>query len=187
MRHVTVGSVMARKSKVKFDRTKLVNQMFARLEKVQTERLIGYAQAEMQKIGDYISDYPSDNNLDRTGNLLDSLCWAVFFNGNLKKFGYYRGESAVEDSHLHEYSRPMGESVNGHFMAQQFIANYTPRQRGWELFLAVLAPYWGYWEKGFEHIGNGNFYQWQVMTNHYDNVKQDLKPSEVTFNTYRPS
>lgn len=178
---------MARKSKVVFDSNALVKKMFARLEREQTARLVEYAKAEIIRIGNDISVAPTANNLDRTGNLLDSLCWAVYFDGKLSKFGYYRKATAIEDSHLHEYSKPMGESVNGHVLAQNFISAYVPQQSGWELFFAILAPYWGYWEEGFTHILNGRFYNWQVMTEHYDSVKNDLKPCNVRFNTYRPS
>lgn len=178
---------MARKSKVVFDSNALVKKMFARLEREQTARLVEYAKAEIIRIGNDISVAPTSNNLDRTGNLLDSLCWAVYFDGKLSKFGYYRKATAIEDSHLHEYSKPMGESVNGHVLAQNFISAYVPQQSGWELFFAILAPYWGYWEEGFTHILNGRFYNWQVMAEHYDSVKNDLKPCNVRFNTYRPS
>ena len=155
--------------------------------KIQTERLAEYATNETKRIGDDISVAPVRNNLDRTGNLLDSLCWGVCHNGNVQKYGYYRPEEALEDSNLHEYSRPMGDSVNGHFLASQFIATYKPQTSdGWEMFIAVLAPYWGYWEKGFEHKPSGQFFQWQVMTNHYDDVSRDLTPAKVTFDTYIP-
>ena len=155
--------------------------------KEQTARLIAYAEKEIKRIGDDISVAPTRHNLDRTGNMLDSLCWGVTYDGKMKKFGYYRDERAVEDSHLHEYSNPMGEVVNGHWMASQFIATYKQRtESGWDVFFAVLAPYWGFWETGFTHKKSGQTFQWQVMTNHYDIVTNDLKPAEVTFNIYRP-
>ena len=179
---------MARKSIVRFDAKKLVDRIFKRFEKEQTDRLIAYAIEKMNEIGNSIATAPFRNNLDRTGNLLDSLCWGVCHKGSVVKFGYYRSETAIEEAALHEYSRPMGESVNGHFLASQFIASYTPRiENGWEVFFAVLAPYWGYWEKGFVHISSNGYFQWQTMTHFYDIVKKDLKPSKVTFNTYIPN
>jgi hypothetical protein len=93
---------------------------------------------------------------------------------------------ASEISHLHEYSRPMGKAVSGHYMAQQFIQRYRPKNdKGWELFFAVLAPYWGYWETGFE--AREKKLRWKVMTRHYDVVSNDLKSADVTFNIYRAS
>lgn len=175
------------KTRVKFSKAKAKKEMLAVAVKIQTERLAAYASKETNSIGDDISVAPTRNGLDRTGNLLDSLCWGVCHDGKVKEYGYYRPAEAIEDSNLHEYSRPMGDSVNGHFLASQFIATYNPSEsKGWEMFIAILAPYWGYWEKGFVHKPSSRFFQWQVMTRHYDVVSQDLSPARVTFNTYIP-
>ena len=174
--------------KVKFDSKKLQEALFKQLSLEQTTRLIAYAKEQIQSIGDDISVAPTTNNLDRTGNLLDSLCWGVYYNATLKDYGYYRTESATEDSYLHEFSRPKGMLVNGHNLAQNFIATYTPTTtKGWEVFFAVLAPYWGYWEKGFSMLITGMKFRWQVMAHHWDKVKRDLQPSNVTFRNYIPS
>lgn len=174
-------------SKVIFPKKAIEKQIFSKMSALQTEMLINYATNEIQLIGNDISVFPHANNLDRTGNLLDSLCWAVYYNGNRKKSGYYRPMQAMEVSHLHEYSRPMGEAVSGHYMAQQFIQRYKPtNDKGWELFFAVLAPYWGYWETGFQ-TRSGKELRWQVMTRHYDVVSRDLNPANVTFHIYRAS
>lgn len=155
--------------------------------KEQTARLIAYAQMEVKRIGNDISVAATRHNLDRTGNLLDSLCWGVCYEGSVKKYGYYRGSTAFEDSNLHEWSNPMGESVNGYYMASQFIASYQPKlSNGWEVFWAVLAPYWGYWEAGFTLKKSQITYRWEVMTEHYDTVTKDLHPAKVTFNNYIP-
>lgn len=173
--------------RLKFAKKALAKEMFRKAEAYQTELLVTYAENEIERIGDDISVAPTRNGLDRTGNLLDSLCWGVCKNGTLVKSGYYRTEEAFEDSHLHEYSNPMGEAVNGHAMAQTFLASYKPQvKKGWEVFFAVVAPYWGYWEQGFEHP-SGMMFQWQVMTSHFDVVKRDLAPSRVTFHNYIPT
>ena len=173
---------------VKFDSKKWQEALFKQLSLEQTTRLIAYAKEQTQSIGDDISVAPTTNNLDRTGNLLDSLCWGVYHNGGQKGSGYYRKESATEDAYLHEFSNPKGMLVNGHALAQNFIATYTPTTtNGWEVFFAMLAPYWGYWEKGFTMPRTGLKFQWQVMTHHWDEVKRDLHPSRVTFNNYIPS
>jgi hypothetical protein len=175
-----------KKSKVIFPQKAIEKRIFAKMSALQTERLIEYATAEIQQIGNDISVFPFANNLDRTGNLLDSLCWAVYYNGSRKRAGYYRNMEASEISHLHEYSRPMGKAVSGHYMAQQFIQGYRPKNdKGWELFFAVLAPYWGYWETGFG--ARGKELRWKVMTRHYDVVSNDLKSADVTINIYRAS
>ena len=176
-----------KKSKVIFPQKAIEKQIFTKMSALQTERLVEYALREIQLIGNDISVFPHANNLDRTGNLLDSLCWGVYFNGKKKDSGFYRNLTAGEISHLHEYSRPMGKAVSGHYMAQQFIQKYKPtNDKGWEVFFAVLAPYWGYWETGFE-TPSGKQLRWQVMTRHYDVVSNDLKPANVTFNIYRAS
>ena len=176
-----------KKSRVIFPQKAIERQIFAKMSALQTDLLIDYATREVQDIGNDISVYPHANNLDRTGNLLDSLCWSVYYNGSRKKSGFYRPSQASEVSHLHEYSRPMGQAVSGHYLAQLFIRKYKPAtEKGWEVFFAVLAPYWGYWETGFE-TPSGKELKWHVMTRHYDVVSNDLKPANVTFNIYRAS
>lgn len=166
-------------TKINFPKETIKKQMMAYVVREQTNRLIAYAESEIKSIGNDISVAQTRNNLDRTGNLLDSLCFAVYYNGKLQKHGYYRSRVAVEDSALHEWSRPTGESVDGHLLAQNFIAQYRPKENGWEVFFAVLAPYWGYWEKGFVITHTGTHFEWAVMTSHLDTVKQDLAPSDV--------
>ena len=176
-----------KKSRVIFPQKAIEKQIFAKMSALQTDLLINYAMQEIKNIGNDISVFQRANNLDRTGNLLDSLCWGVYYNGSRKKSGYYRSARASEISHLHEYSRPMGQAVSGHYLAQLFIQKYRPTtEKGWEVFFAVLAPYWGYWETGFE-TPSGEELKWHVMTRHYDVVSNDLKPANVTFNIYRAS
>ncbi len=177
---------MARKTQVKFNAKKFGSVLLAQIVKEQTARLVAYAEEEMQRIGNDIAVANTKHNLDRTGNLLDSLCFAVYYNGKRQKNGYYRSETAIEDSYLHEYSKPKGQAVNGHFLAKQFLSSYKPKDSGWEVFFAILAPYWGYWEKGFTHAISNKFFQWQVMTHHFDMVKAELEPANVAFETYIP-
>lgn len=178
---------MARGTRVKFESKKWKAALMDELSKEQTNRFINYAEDKIGEIGNQIELYSSENNMDRTGNLLDSLCYGVYYKGILKKIGYYRNASSIEDSHLHEYSRPMGRSVNGRFEASNFISNYRASDNCWELFFAIAAPYWGYWEKGFYHSPSGRNMSWSVMTYQFDLIKQDLTPSNVTFSIYRPA
>lgn len=177
---------MAKQTRVKFESKKWKMALIREVSKEQTKRLIDYADIKIQDIGDQIQLYLSENNMDRTGNLLDSLCYGVYYNGKLEKSGYYRGTTAVGDSYLHEYSNPVGRSVNGHVEATKVIANYTPSHSGWDIFFAIAAPYWGYWESGFLHKQSGKNLSWKVMTYHFDKVKEDLAPTRVTFSIYRP-
>ena len=175
---------MARKGRVDFDTKAAAASIFAAIAEAQTKRLIAFAKKEIKSIGNDISVAPTKNNLDATGNLLDSLCWVVSYGGKVKDFGYYRTATASEDSHLHEYSRSIKQSVNGHFLASQFVASYTPTvTNGWEVAFAILAPYWGYWEKG--HRGrSGTKQQWSVMTRHYDVIRKAIPAGKTKFHTY---
>ena len=173
---------------------------------LQTEMLIEYAKEEIIKLGDKIQTYNSRNHMDRTGNLLNSLCWGVAYRGELKGSGFYRDETThskgLNGSHisfLHEFFRNDQEEVNGRKMAEDFIKSFKGTSKGWSLFIAVLAPYWGYWESGFtmkfgyKEDKNGNmratqkrFMQFQVMTHIYDDVRMAMKPAKTDFTVYVP-
>lgn len=160
----------------------------------QKKALTEYAESKVQEIGDEIKSYHGRHNMDRTGNLLDSLCWGVSYSGKLSASGFYRPAQANSQSGLHEWSTVSfkdkvsgryqerinaDEPVNGHQLAQDYIEKYgnSPSQ-GWKVFFAILAPYWGYWEKGFtiRTFGGTRILQFAVMTQFFDQVKSDLKP-----------
>ena len=158
----------------------------------QTLNLVEYAKATIQRIGDKITSYTSQNNMDRTGNLLDSLCWGLVYNGKLVGKGFYRQQKASEESYLHEWLSGDISSlfpVYGHGLAEQFIQRFAKRNssgQGWRVFFAVLAPYWGYWEEGFRNVRTNETLKFHVMTEVYDVIKADLKPAKVTFHNYVP-
>lgn len=181
---------------VGFDEHKIYKRMLNNVVGEQTSRLIAYAQYKIEKIGAYIGK-------QKTGNLLDSLCWGVSYNGKIVQSGFYREKQAREASRLHEWStvefwkkNPDGwsglqeasEEVNGRELAEAYIQKYgNSGGNGWKVFFAILAPYWGYWEKGFNlKVGFGKtrtqrFVQFAVMTQFYDQVKAELKPTRVRF------
>lgn len=144
----------------------------------QTQRLIDYAKKEVVAIGNLMESYYGPNHLDRTGNLIDSLCWGVSYGGKLQDSGFYRAKKAVKESQLHAWSERW-VPVNGRALAEKYLQTFGNNgARGWKVFWAILAPYWGYWEKGFtiKHHGVPKAHlQWAVMTVHYDKIKQDLK------------
>lgn len=167
----------------------------------QTDRLIEYAETTIQGIGDRIQEYHSLNHMDRTGNLLDSLCWGVAYKGELKASGFYREQQASRESYLHEWFNSDISSmfpIYGHGLAQSFIEEEGGKSNsGWRVFFAILAPYWGYWEKGFTMRTRPSSYdeddavhirtlRFSVMTEFYDRVKRDLKPAKVTFRVNPP-
>lgn len=195
-------------------KTKLIGFSPARIKKeaadylipIQTERLIEYAKAEIVKLGNRIQEYNSRNHMDRTGNLLNSLCWGVYYKGKLEESGFYRKETinskgmdGASTSFLHEFFSNDQEEVNGRQMAQEFIESYKGHESGWTVFFAILAPYWGYWEGGFtmktglkqDDAGNWQFTKrlfmhHQAMTYVYDDVRMDLKPKTKYISVYIP-
>lgn len=168
-------------TRVRFSKSEFRKDLMKRkrlVEKEQTARLIAYAKEEIVRMGELIQQIVTSED-ESTGNLLDSLCWGVWHNKKLQGFGYYRGESAIEDSYLHELSQNR-TSVNGHFLAQQFIAEYQDSltvNDGWQIVWGVLAPYYVYWEQG--HINvlmGGEFVKFDAMSQRYDHIENVLKP-----------
>ena len=190
-----------KESKVIFDTKKLAAEMMKNLSAEQTNRLIEYAKQTILEIGDKIQTYHSRNHMYRSGHLLRSLCCGVSYDGKLVYSGFYGdialkshttwNEANTTNSYLHEWI-PEYEAfqIDGRQMAQNYIQRYGHMGSGkgsWRVFFAILAPYWGYWETGFNMVhGKGknkksSFHQFAVMTEFYDKVGKDLKPAKVKF------
>lgn len=190
-----------KKSVLKFDKNALAKVMFDNLVEEQTQRLVDYAKRNVRLIGDAMMMYNSKYHMDRTGNLLNSLCWTVAYGGRLIDSGFYRDEringvsSATKDiinkdghSYLHEWSPDRDVYVvNGREMAKKYIKQHGHHSvKGyWRVTFAVLAPYWGYWEEGF--MLHGRRLQFNVMEQMWGKVSDDLKPAKVTFKTEAPT
>lgn len=192
-----------------FNAKALSEQIMAKAVEEQTRRLIEYAENKIKEIGDKINSYNSRHHMDRTGNLLNSLCWGVAYSGELKASGFYREEIIHGDrgrdtknhpgeSFLHEFFEEdiwLSFPVEGHALAAEYIERYgkISWKGRWRVFFAVLAPYWGFWEEGFtliHGIGKGehgkgfnsaSFRKFAVMTEFYDQVSKELKPAKVNF------
>jgi len=54
------------------------------------KRLIDYAKKKIVEIGNKIKSYHGAHGLDRTGNLLNSLCWGVCYDGKMVDSGFFR-------------------------------------------------------------------------------------------------
>jgi hypothetical protein len=195
---------------INFKPRALKKQMLNNLVEVQTQRFIEYAENKIRLLGDAIQLYDSRNHMDRTGNLLNSLCWVVTYGTSRKISGFYRtpktgfkinrwgeergmGNRDSYSSFLHEWSDPTGEEVVGVQRAMDFIESFKGSSGKWKVAFAVLAPYWGYWESGFTlRSGGGNsgiprrtrFMQFQVMTHIFDDVRTALKPAETHLTVY---
>lgn len=78
------------------------------------------------------------------------------------------------------------EPVNGHALAQAYIDKAASKCKDghWYVFFAILAPYWGYWEEGHNNIFKHRFVKFNIMTWHYDKIKNDLKPAKMRFNVH---
>ena len=190
-----------KESKVIFDTRKLAAEMMKNVSAEQTNRLIEYAKQTILEIGNKIQTYHSRNHMYRSGHLLRSLCCGVSYDGKLVYSGFYGdialkshttwNEANTTNSYLHEWI-PEYEAfqIDGRQMAQNYIQRYGSAGSGnktWRVFFAILAPYWGYWETGFNMVhGLGknrksSFHQFAVMTEFYDKVGKDLKPAKVKF------
>jgi len=186
---------MPTKSKViGFSAARMKRNMMKIAVTAQTDRLIEYAMTKVNEIGNRIQEYHGAHHMDRYGNLLDSLCWGVAYDGKLKASGFFRDQTADRESYLHEWFNADISSmfpIYGHGLAQQYIDNYNGSDgQGWNVFFAILAPYWGYWEKGFtmkiktrgwdeDDVMQTKTMRFAVMTEFFDQVKRDLKPAKV--------
>ena len=176
----------------------------------QNKRLVAYAKEKIQEIGNRIASYHRAHHMDDTGNLLDSLCWGVSYDGQSIASGFYRSQKASKAAVMHGWSlveiregsgrkkwdydnkvkNPFsemnaGESVWGHQRAAEFLEREGAKSKAgqWKVFFAILAPYWGYWEKGFNMKlpkGRSVFLQFIVMAETYDTVKNELKPMRTS-------
>ena len=200
-------------SVVKFNSNALRKDMTERLIQEQTKRLIEYAKEKIIVLGNRISAYHGSHHMDRTGHLLNSLCWGVAYSGELKASGFYRdvmlhnkGVLGTSESFLHEFyphDFMYGYPVDGRERAQRYIEAYgkVSSTGHWRVFFAILAPYWGYWEQGFvqtlglssknagkyqrkgassiDSVYGSKFQRFAVMSELYDEVKEELKPAKV--------
>jgi hypothetical protein len=159
------------KSRFKFNGKKFGKKILNRYVEEQTNRLIAYAQEELDEI---VLSREFD---DRTRNLVDSYLWAVYCDGKLKGFGTYH-KQARKQSLLHEYSPEMSVEVNGRKLAMEFKKNYKAQSSDkytiWEIVFAACAPYGAYLEAGFTF--HGKRYQFDVMSQRYDDIKNTLSP-----------
>lgn len=177
---------MKRSKIVGFNPELLIKTMTEKAVAEQNRRLVEYAKEKILQIGNMIRTYNSRHHMDRTGNLLDSLCWGLSYRGKLIESGFYREQRATELSYLHEWFYDNAEPVGGHVLASNFIKQMANLgYSGWRLFFAVLAPYWGYWEEGFSFKGT-KFLRFAVMTEFHDVIKGELSPAKVSFRTKAP-
>lgn len=192
-----------KKSKVKFNKASFCKELTINLVDLQTQLFIDYAEERIRLIGDAIQLYNSRHHFDRTGNLLNSLCWGVAYSGRLKASGFYRdarvksysvGKTQSSQSFLHEFFAKYREAyeVDGRYLAERFTKSqgHASGQGYWRVWFAILAPYWGYWEKGFNmksHFGNrSRRLQFSVMAEFHDKVTEELSPANVKFEVFVP-
>lgn len=171
---------MATKTRVKFNKKALARKMYSNIADKQTERLIAFAESEIIRLVE------TRAFINQTFNLLDSYVWAVYYKGKKAKHGFYGNKMAKGKSILHEYSPSISVDVNGRALARKFVQIYKPDEtQGWEIVFAACAPYGAYLEGGF--MFHGKRYQFDVMSQRYDHIKQALSPlCRVRFEVNQP-
>lgn len=196
-----------------FDKKAMADGMMQSIIAEQNKRLIDYAKAKIIEIGNRVQAFHSKNNMDRTGHLLNSICWGVSYHDKLIASGFYRETPSLKDgryngswtneSHLHEWFSSDIYSmypVNGRAMAEAFLEKYgkNGKVKGWKVFFAIAAPYWGYWELGFNMKSGGGtpygkkkpipkstrFMQFAVMAEYRDQIRADLKPARTSLSVH---
>lgn len=165
---------MANKANIKFDDKSLRKNLMKNYETMQAERLVAYAIEQMNQMGNELKQKMLYKPSDRTHNMLNSLVWAVYYDGKEKRHGFYRNSASTKgDSYLHELDEnPI--PVNGRALARQFLATHTPSEKGWEIVWGVLVPYYAYWEEGHENVFYRSRVKFAMMTQHYDQIKNKL-------------
>ena len=223
MQHVTAGRTMQKSKLIGFNPTQLAKSMMEAAVEEQNRRLVEYAEQRIIMLGETINSWNSRHQMNDEGNLLDSLCWGVCYDGKMVQSGFYRNPKATTPSYLHGWSKvefadpkrfkkhavgesvkdwvemDAGEPVNGHQLTADYLAQAHKKCKSgeWLVFFAILAPYWGYWEKGFTQVhgagfmsgkgfGSASFQQFAVMSQFYDIVKSNLKPSKTRLHVYVP-
>lgn len=172
-------------ARFKFNSERWREKMLKALTENVIEKLKAYAKEEINNIGASLLAW------DRTGNLLDSICWGLYKDGKEIASGFYRAASATETSYLHELSKPPKKrAVNGRECAVMFLNNYTPTiSKGIELVFGVLIPYWAYWERegGHYNVLKKQVIQFRALFQRYDEIKKALSPPmRVTYQVKSP-
>ena len=192
-----------KESRLIWDKNHFRNVLLNKAIEMNNARLVEYAKEKLDSIGDKIQTFNSTNNLYRTGHLLQSLCWSVSYKGNVIGYGFYgkaplkrgrkmwgEGRLRTSVSELHEFYGSQISSmfpVHGRKFAEEYIQKASSTgTRGWKVVFGILAPYWGYWEKGFTLKKGGKnspiprtetFLKFSVMAEVYDQVRKELKPA----------
>lgn len=155
---------MPKKTVVKFNDVRFRKRVWSKLIIEQTKRLERYAAQELNQMA------TSHTFQNKTYNLQDSYVWGVFWEGNLRSYGFYGGGRANDVSYLHEWSR-MPIPVNGRQEAETFITSYRPSSNnGWEVVWAAAAPYSVYLDEMSTHQSRTN--RFMVISQRYDHIKQ---------------
>lgn len=174
------------KTRIKLKLSKVRKDLLDKLTKDQTDRLIKYATDELNNMVE------SKEFHNRTGHAQDSYVWLVCHNGRKTAHGYYGAKQASGKSYLHEWSPEIRQKVEGRKAATAFVKSYKPTiTKGWEIVWCAAAPYLGYHDKNANGDGgftlHGKKYQFNVMSQRYDEIKRTLEPKcKVRFEVNPP-
>lgn len=159
MRQDRRGDMAKTATRFVMDENAFKAQLFERVAKEQTKRLVAYAEQEL------VNMVTTHEFTNRTKNLEDSYVWGVFYKGGCVKFGFYGAKQAQQPSYMG------GEKIKGRSLASQFIKSYSPSGSGWEVVWAAMAPYSASLEKG-DSPRKRTFY---VISQRYDYINNVFK------------
>jgi hypothetical protein len=139
--------------------------------KQQTDKLCVYASKMIKKINTFREAGMSNPSGDWTGNLGDSLCWIVYYNGNIANSGYARNQAMAQDA---QHDSSVSGDIWGRELANNFIRSHNPSTtKGWEVVWAATVNYASKLEKGNSDVHKG--VRLRIISQVFDNVVGDFK------------
>ncbi len=113
---------------------------------------------------------------ERTGNQGDAYGWGVFYNGSLKKIGFWTPLPAAHKAHKGYGDVPDG--TGRQWVTEFFRGEYESKSKGFELVCVNAAFYTAIQERG----GGRLKHKWRVISQVYSDVdalKKKFKGAET--------
>jgi len=137
----------------------------------QTAKLCVYASEMMKKINAFREAGMVNPSGDWTGNLGDSLCWIVYYKGQIQKSGYAREQAFAQEA---QYDSDVSGDIWGRKLADDFIRSHNPSAtKGWEVVWAATVNYASKLEKGISDVYGG--IKLKIVSQVFDQVVDDFK------------
>ena len=137
----------------------------------QTAKLCVYASEMIKKINAFREAGLATPSGDWTGNLGDSLCWIVYYNGKIEKSGYARKDPIAQSP---QSDSDVNGDIWGRKLADDFIRSHNPSAtKGWEVVWAATVNYASKLEQGISDIHEG--LKLRIISQVFDQVVDDFK------------